>query len=93
MKCSNCWSRRIGSADTSLLHKMLATVFMMKPVKCRHCFHTFHIPLWQRPSVEIEVSNTASSVEEQQDAMIFPFSEIKKQVESKSESIGFRKAA
>lgn len=93
MKCSNCWSRRIDSADKSLLHKMLAAVLMMKPVKCRHCFHSFHIPLWKNTPSEKEALDSATSVGEQQDAVIFPFSEIKKQVDSKSESIGLRKVA
>ena len=93
MKCSNCWSRRIDSADKSLLHKMLAAVLMMKPVKCRHCFHYFHIPLWKNIPSQKAILNSATSDDEQQDAVIFPFSEIKKQVDSKSESIGLHKVA
>ena len=93
MKCSNCWSRRIDSADKSLFYKMLAAVLMMKPVKCRHCFHSFHIPLWKNIPPQRKVLKSATSVGEPQAAVIFPFSEIKKQVNSKSESIGLRKVA
>ena len=93
MKCSNCWSRRIDSADKSLVYKVLAAVFMMKPVKCRHCFYSFHIPLWKNTASEKEFSDSSRSVGEQQDAEIFPFTKSKKQVDSKSESIGLRKAA
>lgn len=93
MKCSNCWSRRVDSADKSLLYKMLAAVLVMKPVKCRHCFHSFHIPLWKNIPSHKEVLNSAKSVGESQAAVIFPFGEIKNQVDAKSEPIGLRKVA
>ena len=94
MKCSNCWSRRIDSADKSLLHKMLAALLMMKPVKCRHCFHSFHVPLWTPRTAESDITNQ-ESIEEQQDAVavIVPFKRIEEESDYQSEAVNWRKAA
>ena len=94
MKCSNCWSRRIAAADTNLLHKMMAALLMMRPVKCRHCFHSFHVPLWAPPTAEADVTNQEST-EEQQDALpvSVPFKIVSEESDSQSAVVNWRKAA
>ena len=92
MKCSNCWSRRIDVAETNLLHKILAACLMVKPVKCRHCFNSFHVPLWVGYESEQDTS-TAESADEHGEEMIVPFPEIEHGVQSRSDAEIFRKAA
>ena len=94
MKCSNCWSRRIAPAETNLLHKMLAALLMLRPVKCRHCFHSFHVPLWVSRTAEPDASNQLSTEGHQDaEAVIVPFRKIEKVCDSRSEAESWRKAA
>ena len=96
MKCSNCWSRRIESANANILHKTLATIFLMKPVKCRHCFHSFHIPIWVSRRSDQNASGMKSGdeeVEAEVGAEIVPFPRIKQDAEHQSDAASIRKAA
>ena len=94
MKCSNCWSRRIAEADANLLHRMLAALLLMKPVKCRHCFHAFYVPLWSPRSGEPDGSSHLSA-EEQHDAesVIVPFKKADEERKSQGKKKLCRKAA
>ncbi len=99
MKCSNCWSRRIDAADANILHKILATILLMKPVKCRHCFHSFHIPIWvsRRPDQNASGMESGDDVEAEIGPEIGPeivrFSQIKQDAEHQSNAASIRKAA
>ena len=95
MKCSNCWSRRIESANANILHKTLATIFLMKPVKCRHCFHSFHIPIWvsRRPDQNASGMESGDDVEAEIGPEIVRFSQIKQDAEHQSNAASIRKAA
>ncbi len=92
MKCSNCWSRRIESANANILHKTLATIFLMKPVKCRHCFHSFHVPIWVSRLPDQNASGMESG-DEQVGGDVVPFSQVKKDAEHRSDAVSIRKAA
>lgn len=85
MKCSNCWSRRIEASDTNILHKMLAMVFLLKPVKCRHCFHAFHIPVWRNPKPESDARDQEFS-DGDMEAEILSFPTAKKVAGHQSDS-------
>mgnify|MGYP003329467086 FL=1 len=100
MKCSNCWSRRIESANANILHKTLATIFLMKPVKCRHCFHSFHVPIWVSRRSDQNASGMKSGDEDVEAEVgpeivpeIVPFSQIKQDAEHQSDAASIRKAA
>ena len=92
MKCSNCWSRRIDAADANILHKTLATIFLMKPVKCRHCFHSFHIPIWVSRRSSPNAPDSESG-DQEGGADIVPFPQIRKDSEHQSDAASIRKAA
>jgi hypothetical protein len=100
MKCSNCWSRRIESANANILHKTLATIFLMKPVKCRHCFHSFHVPIWVSRRSDQNASGMKSGDEEVEAEVgpeigpeIVPFSQVKQDADHQSDAASIRKAA
>ena len=100
MKCSNCWSRRIEFANANILHKTLATIFLMKPVKCRHCFHSFHVPIWVSRRSDQNASGMKSGDEDVEAEVgpeivpeIVPFSQIKQDAEHQSDAASIRKAA
>ena len=100
MKCSNCWSRRIESANANILHKTLATIFLMKPVKCRHCFHSFHVPIWVSRRSDQNASGMKSGDEEVEAEVgpeigpeIVPFSQVKQDAAHQSDAASIRKAA
>ena len=75
MKCPNCWSRKIRAGDAHVIHKIVAAFVLMGPVKCRHCFHRFHKPLWGLPPTDPDPSTAEESRDGDVEPQILPFSQ------------------
>jgi hypothetical protein len=46
MKCRACWSERAEVCRAPRWKVWLSACALAAPVKCRHCFYEFYVPLW-----------------------------------------------
>ena len=46
MKCPKCWSPKTQASDAGWPRRLISACFLLVPMRCRHCFHTYHATLF-----------------------------------------------
>jgi hypothetical protein len=44
MRCPHCWSTKAYVRSVTFAKRLLLGCFLLVPMRCRHCYHTFVVP-------------------------------------------------